>query len=61
MDAAKQVEEFIKANPGTRAAIFVDTLMRNMTGDPFKPQDMMRLTATAQSVFRHFAQNTTGQ
>ena len=42
MDAASEVQDFIKANPGQRAAIFVDTLMRNMTGDPLKPQDMMR-------------------
>jgi len=42
MDAASEVTDFIKANPGKRAAIFVDTLMRNMIGDPLKPQDMMR-------------------
>jgi AAA domain len=42
MDVPTEVQGFIRANPGPRAAIFVDTLMRNMTGDPLKPQDMMR-------------------
>jgi len=42
MDVATAVNDFLTANPGQRAAIFVDTLMRNMTGDPLKPQDMMR-------------------
>ena len=45
MDAPKTVEAFLEANPGNYAAIFVDTLMRNMTGDPLKPADMMKFMA----------------
>jgi len=42
MDAPDRVKAFIAANPGNWKAIFVDTLMRNMTGDPMKPADMIR-------------------
>ena len=41
MDVPDTVKAFILDNPGSWKAVFVDTLMRNMRGDPMKPADMI--------------------
>jgi hypothetical protein len=40
-DTKEQVTQFALDNPGAWKAVFVDTLMRNMQGDPMKPADMI--------------------
>ena len=45
MDMPKEVEAFLAANPGKFAAIFIDTLMRNLAGDPMKPADLVKFMA----------------
>jgi hypothetical protein len=50
MDAPKTVEAFLEANPGKYTAVFVDTLMRNMTGDPLKAADLMKFMAGCDTI-----------
>jgi hypothetical protein len=50
LDVEVTVKAFISANPGKWTAVFIDTLMRNMVGDPLKPQDMMNFIRGCDSI-----------
>lgn len=45
IDVDAEVKAFMKANPGKRAAVFIDTLFRSMQGDVMKSGDMVKFIA----------------